>query len=98
MLAHLKGRCLPKLFRKMSSVAHCDEEIESSPSLIELADEAERGPKSTFRTPMLWENFKGNLHTGSVQSFDGFRVNVQKTVNMNTAVNHLYSSLVPFAT
>ena len=89
MLARFKSQFLPKLARRLSSFAHCDDDEDSTPSLIEQADDAKRGPRESFHSPMSWESFKNNMHSGSVSAFDGFRVNVQKTVNVNTMVNHL---------
>lgn len=41
------------------------------------------------KTPMQYENLRGTLMQGSVSSYDGFRMVVQKQVNLNTVVNHL---------
>ena len=47
--------------------------------------------KEQFRvkTPMQFENLRGTLQQGSANTFDGFRMVVQKQVNLNTVVNHL---------
>lgn len=47
--------------------------------------------KDQFRvkTPMQFENLRGTLQQGSANTFDGFRMVVQKQVNLNTVVNHL---------
>ena len=42
-----------------------------------------------LKTPMQFENLKHNLNQGSVSAYDGFRVIVQKQVNLNTVVSHL---------
>ena len=41
------------------------------------------------KTPMQFENLRGTLMQGSANTFDGFRMVVQKQVNLNTVVNHL---------
>jgi hypothetical protein len=49
-------------------------------------------PEATlrFRPPMIYENLAGTLRQGSVNNYDGFRVAVQKQVNLNTVVSHFY--------
>lgn len=81
------------------SVARCDGD---KPSEEEGADfdggdggfgglddeEKTQGPR--FRPPMAFENLMGTLRQGSVNNYDGFRVIVQKQVNMNTVASHFY--------
>ncbi|KAJ1396818.1 eukaryotic porin-domain-containing protein [Ochromonadaceae sp. CCMP2298] len=70
---------------------HCDEDAEDDgPSLIKQADAALEDEKRKIRTPMQYENLKGSLGQGQVNSYDGFRLIVQKQVNLNTAVLHTY--------
>jgi hypothetical protein len=46
--------------------------------------------KSTnLKTPMQFENLRNTLTQGSVNTYDGFRIVVQKQVNLNAVVSHL---------
>ena len=45
--------------------------------------------KIKSKTPMQFENLKNTLNQGNVNVYDGFRVIVQKQVNLNTVVSHL---------
>jgi hypothetical protein len=53
------------------------------------ADAAIESEKEKIKTPAQYENLRGTLQQGSVNAFDGFRVVVQKQVNLNTVVSHL---------
>jgi len=59
------------------------------PSLVEAADAAIEDEKGKVKTPMQFEGLRGTLMQGSPNAFDGFRVVVQKQVNLNTVVSHL---------
>jgi hypothetical protein len=89
MLAGVFSRGLARLGR--SFVSHCDAapNAEETPSLIEQADAAIENEKAKIRTPMQFENLKNTLSQGSVHPYDGFRVIVQKQVNLNSVVSHL---------
>ena len=43
-----------------------------------------------IKTPMQYENLKSVLQQGTVSSYDGFRLVVQKQLNLNTVVSHFY--------
>lgn len=47
-------------------------------------------PAKRFASPFLFENLGGQLRQGSVNNYDGFRVIVQKQVNLNTIASHFY--------
>ena len=38
---------------------------------------------------MQFENLRGTMQQGNANTYDGFRMIVQKQVNLNTVVNHL---------
>lgn len=57
-------------------------------SSFDRSSNAEEQPR--FKQPMLYENLMGTLRQGSVNSYDGFRVIVQKQVNLNTIASHFY--------
>lgn len=70
-----------------SVVSYCDEEADT-PSLIKEADEKIEDEKVKISAPFQYENLKGVMGQGSVNTFDGFRMTVQKPVNLNTLVVH----------
>jgi len=83
---HLAQRVFPQK-------THCDDgsnDDDSTPSLVEQADAAIESQKERIRTPNQFEHLRGTLGQGSVNTFDGFRVHVQKQVNLNTVVSHFY--------
>lgn len=43
-----------------------------------------------IKPPMQYENVKNTLSQSSVNTYDGFRVMVQKQINLNTVVSHFY--------
>ena len=53
------------------------------------ADAAAELDREKFQTPPQFESLKSVIQSGSVGSYDGFRVIVQKQVNLNTVVSHL---------
>jgi hypothetical protein len=67
-----------------------DNDYESGPSLIELADAELENDKEKVHTPLQFEYIKHTIGQGSANTFDGFRVVVQKQLNLNTIVNHMY--------
>jgi len=69
--------------------ARCEnEDSAATPSLIEQAD-AILKEGQTIKTPIQFEDLRSTLNKGSVNTFDGFRVIVQKQLNLNTVVSHL---------
>ena len=52
-------------------------------------DEGRKGG-AQFAQPMLFENLAGTLRQGSVNNYDGFRLVLQKQVNLNTITSHFY--------
>lgn len=78
------------LAASIASAARCEDEesIASTPSLIDQAD-AILKEGQVVRTPIQFEDLKNTLNKGSVNTFDGFRVIVQKQLNLNTVVSHL---------
>ena len=88
MLGGVLSRGLSRF--RHSFVTHCDfEENSSTPSLVEQANIAIENEKAKIKTPIQFENLRGSLQQGSVNNYDGFRLAVQKTVNLNTVVSHL---------
>ena len=85
-----KGIIVAKLSRFPKRISHCDDEGSGGQSLVELANATLEGEKAKIRTPMQYENLVGTLRQGSVNTYDGFRVVVQKQVNLNTVVSHFY--------
>ena len=67
-----------------------DNDYESGPSLIELADAQLENDKEKVHTPLQFEYIKHTIGQASANTFDGFRVVVQKQLNLNTIVNHMY--------
>lgn len=53
------------------------------------ADAAAEHDREKIESPMQFEHLKSTIMGGSVSSYDGFRVIVQKQVNLNTVVSHL---------
>lgn len=89
----LRSPCFGKSLGKLlynSLHTQCDEAGSADlPSLVEAADAAIEDEKSKVKTPMQYEGLRGTLMQGSPNAFDGFRVVVQKQVNLNTVVSHL---------
>ena len=83
------SRGLTRLSRSFISFCDADSKIDETPSLIEQADAAIEGEKAKIKTPMQFENLKSTLSQGTVHPYDGFRVIVQKQVNLNSVVSHL---------
>ena len=76
--------------QNINNVTYCDsDESKSTPSLIEQADAAAEKAKSTIKVPGQFENIKNLIQQSSVNTYDGFRFQVQKQVNLNTVVSHL---------
>ncbi len=53
------------------------------------ADALSENAKPRISTPMQFENLRNFVSQGSVNGYDGFRVIVQKQLNLNTVVSHL---------
>ena len=81
----LKSSSLP-LARFLST--YCDENTESSSSLLDQANEI-RDEKTKIKTPPSFENLKNIAQQASVNVYDGFRFQVGKPLNLNTQVSHL---------
>jgi hypothetical protein len=80
------------LLQRVVTVAHCDGEAspeEEVSSLIADADRAIEEQKSKVHTPPQYENVQHLMRQGQVNGFDGFRVAVQKQINLQTVVSHL---------
>lgn len=58
------------------------------------ADAAAEAERLRIKTPIQYEDLRGVLQGCSVNNYDGFRFIVQKQINLNTAVSHLYVSLL----
>ena len=69
-----------------SSKAYCDNE---DISLVHEADAALKNDKPKIKTPMQYLELQDVIARASVHTFDGFRVQVQKQLNLNTVVSHL---------
>ena len=86
----LADKKLLSYLQNISNIAYCDaDESKSTPSLIEQADAAAEKDKSTIKVPGQFENIKNIIQQSSVNTYDGFRFQVQKQVNLNTVVSHL---------
>lgn len=70
------------------SVVHCDEE--SKPTILEAADLELQNEIRKIRTPPAYDDFAGIVSQGSVHTFDGMRLQVQKQVNLNSVVSHFF--------
>lgn len=83
-----------KLSRAVLPLARCDTSSTDfsvdGGSLIEQANEAEAAARAKIRRPPQFENMRGVFGQAHVNSFDGFRCSVQKQINLNTVVSHLY--------
>lgn len=53
------------------------------------ADALREDNKLKYSTPLQFENIKNVIGQGSVNTYDGFRLIVQKQLNLNTIVSHL---------
>lgn len=71
-----------------ASVVHCDDE--SQPTLLEAADLELQNEIRKVRTPPAFDDFAGIVQQGSVHTFDGMRLQVQKQVNLNSIVTHFF--------
>lgn len=84
-----------QLLRKCSRAvqASCDNELigegDETPILIQQAD-AISNEVDQIKTPMQYENISNAVRGGQVNLYDGFRVAVQKQVNMQSVVTHFY--------
>ena len=87
-LQHLLNTSFQNLITQAQCEADANENV-STPSLIEQADAAAEKAKSTVKTPVQFENIKNIIQQSTVNSYDGFRFQVQKQVNLNTVVSHL---------
>ncbi len=71
----------------------CDNELigdeDETPILIQQAD-AINNEIDQVKTPMQYENISNAVRGGQVNLYDGFRVAVQKQVNMQSVVTHFY--------
>ena len=66
-------------------------DFDSNNAFLTDSVEEEQKPKGPiFRSPMAFENLMGVMRQGSVNNYDGFRVIVQKQINMNTVASHFY--------
>jgi hypothetical protein len=82
---------LTKHLLNKNAVAYCDaiKEDESQSSLIQQADDAAEKAKTKIKVPAQFENIKIIIQQSGVNSYDGFRFQVQKQINLNTVVSHL---------
>ena len=76
------------LLNKFKMVSYCDEDS-SNNSLVDEADAilAERKPRVS--TPVQYMEVHDLIGRAQVYTFDGFRVQVQKQLNLNTVATHL---------
>jgi len=59
------------------------------PTLVEQADESRSKKTKKIKTPIPFENLKNLIGQASVGTYDGFRCQVSKGLNMNAQVSHL---------
>ena len=87
MFAYI-GRAVASTFgnRSFFAPAHCEESLEE----IEENIKAQEEEKDKINGASLYENMENTLGVTAGQTFDGFRVIVQKRVNLNTVVSHFY--------
>lgn len=72
--------------------AYCEENISTPnelPSLIEQADESRSKRMKKVKTPIQFESLKNLVGQATVGTYDGFRCQVSKGLNMNAQVSHL---------
>jgi mitochondrial import receptor subunit TOM40 len=86
------GKLLKVPLLRGKFVTFCDgdeNQEEDMPNLVEEADAAMARDRNKIRTPSF-DELRGLLGSGSVGTYDGFRLIVQKQVNLNTVVSHFY--------
>lgn len=69
-------------------MAHCEEE--HKPTILEAADLELQNEIRKIRPPPAFDDFANIVSQGSVHTFDGMRLQVQKQVNLNSMVSHFY--------
>lgn len=84
---------LKNLTQKIRSygIAHCDvPDAGPEQTILDAADAEIENAKPRIQTPMPYDTLKSVMGMGQVPAFDGLRVTVSKSINMNSAVNHQY--------
>lgn len=72
-------------------MVQCDaEDAQSQPTILEAADLELQNEIRKIRTPPAYDDFLGIVSQGSVHTFDGMRLQVQKQVNLNSVVTHFF--------
>lgn len=80
--AFLKGS-----LKRFIPVAHCDDS--DGGSLIDDANTALADKAPKIKPPVQYLDIHDILQRATVHTFDGFRVHVQKQLNLNVVVSHL---------
>ncbi len=91
MFAYL-GRAASTFTRRGFAPAYCDATASEERTLEEIEEsiKAEEESKDKIKGASLFENLEMSVGVAAGQTFDGFRVIVQKQVNLNTVVSHFY--------
>jgi len=82
---------LQKFFLKPFTgfVSHCEDG--ESKSLLELANERKDGTIPKIRTPCQFENLRQEYFSkASINTYEGFRMFVQKQINLNAVASHFF--------
>ncbi len=58
-------------------------------SILHQADAKLESERPRIKAPMSFDGLKNTLNNAGVASFDGFRMAVQKQINLNTVTSHL---------
>jgi hypothetical protein len=80
---------LKSAFKTFGAVSHCEDGANGGGVLVENADAARDEQKPKIKTPVQYLEIHDTLQRGAVHTFDGFRVQVQKQLNLNVVVSHL---------
>ena len=92
MLAAISRACsVPAWASRHRFTTSCDD-ADAAESLDDIAEnmEKEEEDKDKIKGAMNFSNLKNSLGGCGANTFDGFRVIVQKQVNLNTVVSHFY--------
>jgi hypothetical protein len=92
MLAAISRACsVPAWASRHRFTTSCDD-ADAAESLDDIAEnmEKEEEDKDKIKGAMNYSNLKNSLGGCGANTFDGFRVIVQKQVNLNTVVSHFY--------
>mmetsp|Transcript_7928 Transcript_7928/g.7081 ORF Transcript_7928/g.7081 Transcript_7928/m.7081 type:complete len:318 (+) Transcript_7928:43-996(+) len=82
----LGNRLTKTIARNININSYCDD---NSSDLINQANKSLKEVHK-IQTPIQFDNLKSVIQQGTVNTYDGFRLIVQKQVNLNSVVSHFY--------